>query len=100
MYEEDQNGDIPVFALSLCSTDDEFINGLQILIKGGLDINYNNSSGKDLIEFLSEFSISSKKVKFLKKFGLSPANKSNVISKINDNEDLSDSAKEEIISLL
>ena len=39
LYEEDQNWDIPVFTLSLCSTDDEFINGLQILIKDGLDIN-------------------------------------------------------------
>lgn len=100
MYEEDQNGDIPVFALSLCSTDDEFIKGLQVLIDGGLDINYNNSSGKDLIEFLSQFSISAKRVKFMKKFGLAPANKAAVISNINANEDLSDSAKEEIIDLL
>ena len=100
LYEEDQNGDIPVFALSLWSTDDEFINGLQVLLDGGLDINYSNSSGKDLIEFLSEFSISSKRVKFMKKYGLKPTNKSAVISKINDNGDLSDSAKEDIIALL
>uniref|UniRef100_A0A7S3N5I6 Ankyrin repeat domain-containing protein n=1 Tax=Euplotes harpa TaxID=151035 RepID=A0A7S3N5I6_9SPIT len=100
LYEEDQNGDIPAFALSLCSTDAEFTNGLQVLLDGGYYINYSNSAGKDLIEFLSEFSITPDRVKFMKKQGLAPRNKKTVISNIENNSELSDSKKEEIIGML
>lgn len=100
LYEEDQNGDIPIFALSLCPTDEEFIKGLEILLNGGYDINYRNSNGKDLLEFLSEFSITPERVEFMKTHGLASKNVAVAKSNIQDNNELSESAKVELLSIL
>ena len=100
LYEEDQNWDIPVFALSLCTTDDEFMTGLDVLSKGGLDVNYTNSSGKDLLEFLSEFSITPERVEFMKKNGLKSPNIEVVKNNVRENAELSESKREEILTLL
>mmetsp|Transcript_3468 Transcript_3468/g.2933 ORF Transcript_3468/g.2933 Transcript_3468/m.2933 type:complete len:264 (+) Transcript_3468:32-823(+) len=100
LYEEDQNCDIPVFALSLCATDNDFITGLDILIQAGLDVNHTNSSGKDLLEFLSEFSISPEKVEFMKKHRLKSSNIEAVKNNIKENSDLSETQREEILAIL
>jgi hypothetical protein len=99
-YEEDENGDIPVFALSLWDSDESFIHGLDLLVKGGFDVNYTNSSGKDLLEFLSEFNISSDKVKFMNKCGLKSQKLINAKDNIEGNGELSESQKNEILAIL
>lgn len=100
LYEEDQNGDLPVFALSLCSTDDEFITGLDILMKAGLDINYTNSNNKDLLEFLSEFSITPARVEHMKTQGLESTRTEVVKQNIRDNNEVSESARSELLDIL
>ena len=100
MYEEDLNGDIPAFALALWDIQEEFKHGLQILIDAGFDINHSNSSGKELIEFMSEYSITVDRVEFMKKCGLAISNLDTVQVNIRENEYLSEDQKEQILSLL
>lgn len=100
LYEEDQNGDIPVFAISLCATDAEFVHGMDILVNAGLDVNYTNSSGKDLLEFLSEFTITSNRIKYLKQKNLKSKNIEAVKNNIKANAELSESTQEELLDIL
>ena len=100
LYEEDQNGDLPFFALALCGSDDEFVHVLDLLVKAGLNLNYTASEGKDLLEFLSEFNISVVKVKFMNKHGLRSVNKVSAIKNIDGNGELSETDKADIKKIL
>ena len=43
--DEDSSGDVPPFALSLCDSDEDFINGLKLFIEHDYSLNHETSTG-------------------------------------------------------
>ena len=70
LYVEDEQGDIGAFALALCDSDMAFTKGLQILVDGGFDVNYETLSSKTMLTFMAPLQITLNRVKFLNQKGL------------------------------